>query len=127
MADKREMGSFKPSILKDRFPLPHPRTQLHTPLKGNPECLSLPGGLGTPGPSGLGHISFLSCHQKLSDSQTPLSSSTVYRWLPQSDGSGSPVPLTEQHVNFEELPHSLPTVALIFQLPMPSLMIGMAP
>lgn len=33
MADKREMGSFKPFILKDRFPLPHPRTQLHTPQK----------------------------------------------------------------------------------------------
>lgn len=31
MADKREMGFFKPFILKDRFPLPHPRTQLHTP------------------------------------------------------------------------------------------------
>lgn len=58
MADKREMGSFKPSILKDRFPLPHPRTQLHTPLKGNPECLSLPGGLGTPGPSGLATSAF---------------------------------------------------------------------
>lgn len=92
MADKREMGSFKPFILKDRFPLPHPRTQLHTPLKGNPECFSLPGGLGTPGPSGLSHISILSCHQKLPPRLPSLAAQftdTCHKAMAQEDMSQS--------------------------------------
>ena len=37
-----KISSFKLSILKDGFTLPHPRMQMHVPLKGNPECFSLP-------------------------------------------------------------------------------------
>lgn len=54
----------RPSILKDPFTLPYPRTQIHIPLKGYPECFSLPG-VAHVTSLDSSYFSFPSCHQKL--------------------------------------------------------------
>lgn len=54
----------RPSMLKDPFTLPYPRTQIHIPVKGYPECFGLPG-VAHLTSLDSSYFSFPSCHQKL--------------------------------------------------------------